>query len=109
MKTNLVGIQNSLSVGTYSKTQTSVLGVAYQKTINGQNVLGPALNSFIDTTTLTAIPPSLISYVPTQNLLFVLQNNNGASLSVLAFSFNNSTGATSYIGRVILNFANSAA
>ena len=107
MKTSLVSLQNSVS-STYDKTRTSALGRAFQKTIGGQQVIGPALTGFIDVNTVAGIAPGYVFFVPGQNLLFVLQQTTAAAASVAVFNFNASTGANSYIGRVVLHFANSA-
>lgn len=109
MKTYSVGLQASVSSGSYNKNQTSALGQAFQKTINSQSVIGPALTGFIDTQTVAATAPGLIYYVPTANILFVAAASATSVMTILAYNFNNTTGANSYIGKIFLNFANSAA
>lgn len=108
MKSKLVGLQSDVST-TYDKTKTSMLGRARQKTINAKQVIGPSLSRFIDVQTLATLAPGYVYFAPTENQLFVLQNTTAAAPSIMLFSFDRITGNSSYVGRVILNLANSAA
>jgi hypothetical protein len=109
MKTYLAGLQNSVQTTYSNNGKTTILGRAFQKSINSQSVIGPALTNFIDVQTQAAFGPGLVYYVPSQNLLFVAQSSTAATMIIAAYNFNNTTGVNSYIGKVTLNFANSAA
>jgi hypothetical protein len=108
MKSKLVGLQSSIST-TYDKTKTSTLGRARQKTLNGKQVIGPSLSKFIDVNTLASMAPAFTSFAPMQNQLFVLQSTSAAAPQISLFNFNKETGDSSYVGKVVLNLANSAA
>ena len=71
MKSINLNIQNSIS-NTYDKTKTSISGHVVQRTINGQQVLGPTLTSFIDTQSTAALVPSYTKYNAATGRLFVL-------------------------------------
>jgi hypothetical protein len=107
MKSKLVGLQSSVST-TYDKTKTSTLGRARQKTLNGRQVIGPSLSKFIDVNTLASMAPSFTYFAPMQNQLFVLQSSSASNTQVSLFNFNKDTGESSYVGKVVLNLANSA-
>jgi hypothetical protein len=111
MKNKLLGIQSAVST-TYlpnSTTTTATLGRARQKTISGKQVIAPSLARFVDVQTLSGIAPGYSYYVPTQNKLFTIQTSTAAAVSVMMFNFDSTLGDNSYVGRVTLNFANSAA
>jgi hypothetical protein len=111
MKSKFLGIQSSVST-TYvpnSTTTTSTLGRARQKTLSGKQVIAPSLARFIDVQTLSGLAPGYSYYVPTQNKLFVLQTTTAAAFSIMLFDFDSVTGNNSYVGRVVLNVANSPA
>jgi hypothetical protein len=107
MKSKLVGLQASVST-TYDKTKTSTLGRARQKTLNGKQVIGPSLSKFIDVQTLASMAPSYTYFAPMQNQLFVAQSSSSQIIQVALFNFDRITGSSSYVGKVILNLANSA-
>jgi hypothetical protein len=107
MKTSAIGLTTSTGT-TYDKTRTSLLGRAFSKVVSGQTGLGPALTGFIDVQTVTGIAPSWIFFVPSQNLLFCVQNTTTVTPSVTVFNFNRNTGANSYIGRVILRLGDAS-
>lgn len=111
MKSKLVGLQSSVST-TYvpnSTTVTATLGRARQKTLNGKQVIGPSLSKFIDIQTITGTAPGYCYFVPTQNQLFIAQNTTTNNPVILLFNFDGTTGTTSFVGRITLNLANSAA
>jgi len=108
MKTFLAGLQTSVSSGTYVSTETSALGRANQKTVNSQSVIGPAITNFIDVETQTAVAPFVSFFDYVNNRLYVLSVASAAP-TVLLYSFNASTGAFSYTGKVILSLGNAAA
>ena len=109
MKTFLAGLQNSISAGTYSSTQTSALGRAVSKTINSQAVIGPAVPSFIDVFTQTANAPTIPFFDYQNNRLYILSSTGANNPQILLYNFNASSGAYSYVGKVIAQLPNSAA
>jgi hypothetical protein len=111
MKTYLAGIQNSTQT-TYSPstTKSTILGRAFQKTINSQQVIGPGLTDFIDVQTLAGFAPGLCYLIPGQNLLLVTSSTLTAGAQTVGlWNFNVNTGANSYVGKIILNVPNSPA
>lgn len=107
MKTFLAGLQSSV-VTTYDKTKTTALGRAFQKTINSQQVIGPALSQFIDVQTLAGFVPTYSYFNPTTNRLYVL-GPASATPTVALFNFNNATGVYSYVGKIVMSISNVAA
>jgi hypothetical protein len=107
-KAYLAGLQNSTQTSYSNNGKTTILGRAYQKTLNSQQVIGPALTQFIDVQTLAGFVPAFIAYSPNQNRLYALSVIS-ANPTVGLFTFNNSTGTYSYVGKVILSLASAAA
>ena len=108
MKTFLAGLQNQVQ-STYSNNgKTTALGRAMQKTINSQQVIGPSLTQFIDVQTLAGFIPTYSYYNPNTGHLFVL-GPASPTPTVALFTFNNTTGAYAYVGKVILSLGNAAA
>jgi hypothetical protein len=108
MKTYLAGLQNSTQTSYANNGKTTLLGRTYQKTINSQSVIGPTLTQYIDIETITGLSPIFSYYNPTTNHLFVLAGVT-PNPSVLLFNFNSSTGAYSYVGKIICNLPNVSA
>ena len=106
MKAINLNLQNSIS-SVYDKTKTTVSGRVIQKTINSQQVLGPTLTQFVDTQTQALIVPSYTKYNPSTGRLFVLSVISSSPTLLL---FNVSlAGVQTYVGKVVLTLANSAA
>lgn len=59
MKVIQAGLQNSV-VTTYDKTKTYLAGRAFQKTLNGQLVVGPPLTNFMDWQTDLGFAPTFV-------------------------------------------------
>lgn len=99
-------------VGTYDQTKTTIQGRVFSKTVNGQNVLGPPLNRFVDTvldtTAGTQVIPNL-SYLTSNNRLFSIGAVTAGILPISLHTVNMSTGATTYIGTIRIPLANVAA
>lgn len=100
---------NQVVTGTYDQTKTTTQGRYYQKTINSQQVLGPPLTQFFDVITDTtaggAVTPSgvfRISPILTGNIarVFILGSEAGGLTPLLLYTFDITTGAHVYIGRV---------
>lgn len=107
MRTYLTGLQNQV-VSSYDKTKTTIAGRAFQKTLMGQQVIGPPLTEFLDVETITGIAPSFTYFNPTTNRLFVLSTAS-PSPTVMLFNFNATTGVSSYVGQITMRLANLAA
>jgi len=108
MKSFLAGIQASTQTSYANNGKTTMLGRAFQKTINSQSVIGPPLTQFVDVQTLAGFSPTYSYYNPTTGHLFVL-GPASANPVIALFNFNNSTGAYSYVGKMTLSLANAAA
>ena len=114
MKTVLAGLQNSIQ-STYSNNgKTTIFGRAFQKSINSQNVIGPQLTQWLDLFQTYALYPQEVYYNPNTGHLFVLSSTAVAltaiNMYVQLFNFSAATNwVPSYVGRVNLNFGNSAA
>ena len=109
MKAYTAGLLNQV-VNAYDKTKTTIAGRVFQKTVNGQTVLGPPLTSFIDVQNTAGFIPSIASFNALTNRLFVLQAAaSGGAPSVALYNFNATTGTYSYVGYVTLRLANTAA
>lgn len=102
------------SVGdTYDQTRTTIQGRVSQKTIDGQNVLGPPLTNFIDVFTDTGQTPTGSFRLSQNNRLFVLGAPiNGSTydtLPIMLYDFDLATGAHAYVGRIDAQLPNLAA
>lgn len=95
-------------VGTYDQTKTTIQGRCISKTVNGKTVLGPPLNEFIDVITDSGQSPAGIFLSPNSRV-FVLGSPAAGILPVMLYSFNFTTGAYTYTGRINLSIPNSAA
>jgi len=107
-KTFVAGLQASTQTSYVNNGKTTMLGRAFQKTLNSLSVIGPPLTQFIDVQTLAGFVPSYSYFNPSTNRLYVL-GPVSATPTVALFSFNNSTGAYSYIGKIIMSLGNAAA
>lgn len=107
MKTYVANLQASTQTSYANNGKTTITGRAFQKTINSQSVIGPALTQFIDTQTLLGLTPSYSCFNPNTSRLFVL-GLASSTPTVALFNFNTLTGAYSYAGKIILSLANAA-
>ncbi len=100
---------NDVVVGSYDQTKTTIQGRITQKTINGDLVLGPPLNKFIDIFSDAAITPvGVIHMTPNGRLFTWVAPASGIAILSL-HEFNYTTGSYSYIGKIQFNMPNSAA
>jgi len=92
---------NEVVVSSYDQTKTTIQGRISQKTIDGELVLGPPLNKFIDVQTDTGVTPAVNGmYLTSNGRLFVLGAEAGAATPLVLYTFNYTTGAYVYVGRV---------
>lgn len=95
-------------VSSYDQTKTTIQGRVASKTINSQTVLGPPLNKFIDIQTDTGIA-AIAVFVTSNNRMFALGAVTAGVMPVYCYSFNTTTGAHAYVGRINILLPNSAA
>jgi hypothetical protein len=95
-------------VSVYDQTKTTVIGRAAQKVVNGKDSVGPPLTKFIDVFSDTGQAPNSI-HLSSNGRLFVVTAPTAGLASILLYSFNMTTGAHAYVGRVQFNLPNSAA
>lgn len=100
-------------VTSYDQTKTTVLGRARSKIIGGNTALGPQLTKFIDvftdTASFTSQTPSGAMHLTENGRLFIASSPSGGLLPIILYSFNLSTGETSFIGKISVPLANAAA
>jgi len=114
MKTILANLNGSVQTSYSNNGKTTVFGRAFQKSINSQNVIGPQLTQWLDVLQLYALNPIDAYYNPNTGHLFVLSavstTLTALNIWVQLFNFSSSTNwVPTYVGKVNLNFANSAA
>lgn len=95
--------------GTYDQTKTTIQGRISQKVVNTFDCLGPPLTKFIDVFTDTAVAPLGPMCVTAEGKMFVLGAVTAGVGSILHYTFNLTTGAYSYVGRINYNLPNTAA
>lgn len=94
--------------GTYDQTRTTIQGNIENKTFNGVPVLGSPATKFIDVVTDSGIQPNGFSFCTTNNRLFIIGAAIGAVAGtaqqhpILLYNFNLTTGASSYVGRIVV-------
>jgi len=95
-------------VSSYDQSKTTIQGRVASKTINSQTVLGPPLNKFVDIQTDTGLAP-VATFVTSNNRMFVIGTISAGVIPLFCYSFNTTTGAYSYVGRINITSPNSAA
>lgn len=101
---------NEVVVGTYDQTKTTIQGHVTQKTIDGDLVLGPPLNRFIDVQSDAGVTMAVNSFYMTSNgRIFALGGELGAATPLVLYTMNYTTGAYSYVGRVNIALPDTAA
>lgn len=96
-------------VGTYDQTKTTIQGRCFSKTVDGKTALGPPLNKFIDTQTDTGITHAANNMIMTENGRIFILSSEAATTNVLLYSINYATGATVYVGRILIQMPDTAA
>lgn len=108
MKTYAAGLQTSTQTSYANNGKTTLLGRAFQKTINSQSVIGPALTQFIDVQTTVGITPNLSYYNSTTQQLFVVSAASAAP-TIALYNYNTNNGVYSYVGKITMSLGNAAA
>jgi uncharacterized membrane protein required for colicin V production len=100
-------------VSVYDQTKTTIQGRVFQKTLSGEDCLGPPLTKFIDVTTDTtafgAVTPGGPMHLTSNGRLFVCAGPAAGLVTIVLYNFNLDTGATSIVGRLIVSLPNTAA
>ena len=109
MKNFSVGLLNDTS-STYDKDKTYMAGLVTRKTLpapyNTTEVLGPPLTKILDvytdTSPVAGVLPGQMHYTA-NNRLFVLVSApaTGVANAILLYNFNKTTGASSYVGKIL--------
>jgi len=111
MATHLTKLQDSTTTS-YDKTKTTMLGRAYQKTINGTQVIGPPLTKMMDVYTDSlasgAITPLMLCCTPNNRMFFANAIATGGLGTIGYYDFDIATGASAYRGRIQYNLPNTA-
>lgn len=83
-------------------TKTFLAGRVRQGTILGKPVVGPGLTTFADVQTAFGITPGHCIFNPATGRKFELQNLTTNTPTVLAFNFDEATGAWTFIGKIVM-------
>ena len=97
------------TVTTYDQTKTTLKGRVFEKTINGNQCLGPSLNKFIDVNSDAGVSPSGIAYASSNGRIFNITAISAGLATMVLHTINYDTGAITYIGKLALTFPNLAA
>jgi len=107
------GIKANLTsdvVTSYDQAKTTLVGRVTQKTIDGEQVLGPALNKFIDVyTDSLALANPIMNFTTSNGRVFSI-SAEASGLSVVSLhTYDFATGATVYVGCIRVSLADLAA
>jgi hypothetical protein len=115
MKTSYSNLSSLSTQTSYANNgKLTVLGRTFQKTINSQPVYGPQLTQWLDLFQTYSLYPQDAYYNPNTGHLFILSSTATAltavNMYVQLFNFSAATSwVPSYVGKINLNFGNSAA
>lgn len=98
-------------VTVYDQNKTTIAGRVSQKTVNGDQALGPSIPVFADVFTDTGIIPAgaiFTSTIVTGDIarVFVVGTPLAGSVSIILYNNNIKTGVSTYVGRVQLRSQN---
>lgn len=108
MKTIKADLMSNI-VGSYDQTKTTIQGRVAQRTINSRSVLSPPLTKFVDFFTDTGSTPTGTMFASTNGRLFVCGTVAAGIIPIFLYTFDYTTGVTSYIGRITMTTPNAAA
>jgi len=97
------------TVTSYDQTKTTLKGRVFEKTINGNQVLGPSLNKFIDVNLDAGVSPSGVVYSSPNGRVFNITAISAGLATMILHTINYNTGEITYIGKLVLTFPNLAA
>jgi hypothetical protein len=95
-------------VSVYDQTKTTIQGNIENKIFNSVPVLGSPVTKYVDVVTDTGISPNGFVYCTTNNRLFIVGAAIGAVAGtaqqhpIMLYNFNLTTGASSYVGRIVV-------
>lgn len=96
-------------VGTYDQTKTTIQGRVFEKTIDGDSVLGPPVTKYIDVFNDTGQTPVAIHCSDNGRLFITTTPVNGTSydtMPIMLYDFNFDTGVYAYVGRIDVQLPN---
>lgn len=99
-------------VSSYDQTKTTIQGRVFSKTISGTPVLGPPLSKFIDVFADAAENPTQVYCTDNGRLFSIGAIVNGGTYDLIPITlhtFNFTTGAFSYVGKINVSVPNLAA
>lgn len=96
-------------VGTYDQTKTTTQGRITQKTINGDVVLGPPLNKFVDVQTDAAVTPANLVHLTENGRLFTVVAEAAGVAVITLHTVDLTTMATAYVGKIQVQLPDTAA
>jgi hypothetical protein len=106
MKYIKAGLMDSIST-TYDQTKTTIQGRIIQKTIGGQQVLGPALNKFIDVIADAGLATVSI-FISENGRIFSVGAKTGSYIPCFLHTIDFTTGAVTYVGKIQFAIADTA-
>jgi hypothetical protein len=95
-------------VSVYDQTKTTIQGNIENKTFNSVPVLGSPVTKFIDVVTDSGIQQNGFTFCTTNNRLFIIGAAIGSTAPTIAqnpillYNFDLATGASSYVGRIVV-------
>lgn len=107
LKAVTLDLQNQI-VAVYDQTKTTLSGNAAQRTFQGSPVIAPPSVKWIDVFTDAAETPIGINHTPAGRI-YAITAITGGLARLMCYSFNATTGAHVYLGKVALTFPNLAA
>lgn len=95
-----MNLQSSLSIGSYDKTKTSLIGRVSQRTISPNTYLGSNRVQFMNVFDDAVTAPLNIHCATDSGRVFVMQTAAAGVATMALYNINYSTGATTYVGRL---------
>lgn len=100
-------------VSVYDQTKTTIAGRVSQKTVNGDQALGPSVPTFSDVFTDTGFSLSgmvFVSPVITGDIsrVFLMTVPVAGSVNIVLYNYNIKTGISTYVGRLVFRSPNIA-
>lgn len=99
-------------VGSYDQTKTTTQGRIQTRTVGGANVIGPPLNTFVDTfldTTPSSVVTPVLTYLTPNGRLFSVGAEASGIVPVSLHTINMTTGAKAFVGTIRISVADTIA
>jgi len=97
------------TVTTYDQTKTTLVGRAFEKTVDSKQAIGPSVNKFLDIVSDTAIALGTNGIYMTDNGRIFVLSTESATTSIVLYEMNYDTGVTTWIGRILVSMPDTAA